>query len=180
MYVALAAAVIAALWAASPRPAAWLRAGLVLAAAITLVPDPSQPFWRSTPDRPAFFADDTYRACFRPDENVFIPSVTDTGAAIWQAESGYDFRLANGNLGTQLPEGIPYPEDALSVVNGVVPDGGGAAIVRLARGLEATVILLEAEQVEEWGPPLEDAGLEGIEIGGVWLYHLRPVPPSCR
>ena len=109
-----------------PRPAAWLRAGLVLAAAITLVPDPSQPFWRSTPARPAFFADDTYRACFRPDENVFIPSVPNTGAAIWQAESGYDFRLANGNLGSQLPDGIPHPEDALSVLNGAVPDGGGA------------------------------------------------------
>ena len=41
------------------------------------------------------------------------------------------------------------------------------------------MILLEAEQVEEWGPPLEDAGLEGIEIGGVGCTTsapcLRPV-----
>jgi hypothetical protein len=180
MYVALGAGVAVALWAASPRPSPWLRAALVAAAAISFVPDTSASFWRTTPDRPAFFADDIYRSCFRPDETVFMPDIVDTEASLWQAESGYRFRLANGHLGDVFPEGIPDPDVAFAVLYGSIPEGGGAAIVRLARGLGSTVILLDAEQVDEWGPVLEDAGLEAVENGGVWLYHLGPVPPGCR
>jgi hypothetical protein len=180
MYVSLAAAVAAALWAASPRPSAWLRVALVAAAVVSLLPAASRDFWSRTPARPSFFADDTYRTCFRPDENVFIPDAAGMDAALWQAESGFRFRLANGALSPELPEGIPDPEAALEVLYDVVPDGGGAAVVRLARGLDATVIMLDAEHLEQWGPVLEEAGLEPVANGGIWLYHLGPVPPSCR
>jgi len=129
MYVALAAAVAAALWAASPRPSRWVRATLVVAVAVSLVPALSNDRWRSTPTRVAFFEDDMYRTCFRPDETVFIPDAAGMDVTLWQAESGYRFRLANGNLGSDLPEG--------------------------------------------------NAGLQAVETGGVWLYHLGPVPPSC-
>jgi len=179
MYVALAAAVAAALWAASPRPSRWVRATLVVAVAVSLVPALSNDRWRSTPTRVAFFEDDMYRTCFRPDETVFIPDAAGMDVTLWQAESGYRFRLANGNLGSDLPEGIPDRDVAWQVLYNTVPEGGGAAIVRLARGLEATVILLDAEHVDRWGPPLENAGLQAVETGGVLLYHLGPVPPSC-
>jgi hypothetical protein len=180
MYVALGAAVATALWAASPRPSRWMRAALVGAAVVSLVPAITRDFWRETPMRPAFFADGTYRACFRPDENVFIPAAAGMDATLWQAESGYRFRLANGALSPKLPEGIPDPDVAFAVLHDVVPEGGGAAVVRLARRLAATVILLDAEHVDQWGPALEDAGLEPVENGGIWLYHLGPAPPSCR
>jgi hypothetical protein len=180
MYVALGAAVAAALWAASPRPSRWVRAALVAAAVVSLVPAVSRDFWSTSPTRPAFFADDLYRSCFRPDESVFVPDAAGMDATLWQAESGFRFRLANGSLSPQLPEGIPDPDVALAVLYNVVPQGGGAAVVRLARGLEATVILLDADHVGQWGPPLEEAGLEPVETGGVWLYLLRPALPSCR
>jgi hypothetical protein len=180
MYVALGAAVVAALWAASPRPAAWLRAALVAAAVVSLVPALSRDLWHYTPTRPAFFADGAYRTCFRPDETVFIPDSAGMDATLWQAESGYRFRLANGSLSPELPEGIPDPDVALAALYNVVPPGGGTAVVRLARRLEATVIVLDPEHVGQWGPVLVEAGLEPVRNGGVWLYPLRPLPPSCR
>jgi hypothetical protein len=179
MYVALAAAVAAALWAASPRPSPWVHAALVAAAVVSLVPAVSRDLWHATPTRPAFFADDLHRACFRPDENVFLVNPAGVDATLWQAEAGYRFRLANGST-NPFPKGIPDPEVADAVNRNTVPSGGGAAVVRHARGLEATVILLDSEHVGLWGPVLEDAGLRSVEKGGVWLYHLRPALPSCR
>jgi hypothetical protein len=179
MYVALGAAATVAIWASSPRPARWLRATLVAAVVISLVPAVSRNFWSTTPSRPDFFADSVYRMCFRPDETVFVPSALGIDATLWQAESGYRFRIANGALGPRLPEGIPEPDIAAAVVSDVVPEGGGAAVVRHARKLLATVIMLEPEDFDRWGPPLEEAGLEPVDRGGVRLYHLRRPLPSC-
>ena len=178
MYVALAAAAAAALWASSPRPSWWLRAALLGAAAVSLLPALPRDLWHRTPTRPAFFADDIYRECFRGDENVFVPDAAGIDATLWQVESGYRFRLANGSLSPEIPEGIPDREAALEVLYNLIPDGGGAAVVRLARGLEATVILLDAEHAR-WGPALENAGLVPVRRGGVSLYHLRPPLPTC-
>ena len=178
MYVALGAAVAVALWAASSRPSRWVRVGLLTAAVISLVPAVSRDLWSRTPTRPAFFADDVYRTCFRPDENVFVPDAAAIDATLWQAESGYRFRIANGALSPEFPDGVPDEDVARSVLYNNIPEGGGAAVVRLARGLEATVILLDAGHAW-WGPALEEAGLELVESGGVRLYHLRPARPSC-
>lgn len=179
MYVALAAAAAAALWAASPRPARWVRVALVAAAVVSLVPAVTRDLWDETPTRPAFFTDGLYRTCFRPDETVFVPDAALMDATLWQAESEYRFRIANGALSPQLPEGIPHPNTALAVLYNTVPPGGGAEVVRLARELGSTVILLDAEHVDQWAPPLEDAGLRPVEVGGVRLYHLRPPRPGC-
>jgi hypothetical protein len=180
MYVALGAAVATALWAASPRPSAWVRVALVAAAVVSLAPAVSRDLWHTTPTRPAFFTDALYRACFRPHETVFIPDPADTDATLWQVESGFRFRLANGSIGPEPPEGIPDRDAAYQVLYNTLPKGGGAAVVRLARELDATVIMLDAERVEQWAPPLEEAGLRPVKRGGVWLYHLRPALTSCR
>ena len=186
MYVALASAVAASLWAASPRPARWVRVTLAGAAvvsilpAVPLAPTVQRELWRHTPTRPAFFADETYRACFRPDEVVFVPDGAGMDVTLWQAESSFRFRVANGNLSSALPQGIPYPEDAFSVMYDAVPAGGGPAVVRLARALESTVILLDEAHIARWSPPLEAAGLHPVDIGGVRLYPLRPLPATCR
>ena len=179
MYVALGVSVAAALWAASPRPSRWVRAVVVVAAAVSLAPAVSNDHWRSTPTRVGVLRRRHLPPCFRPEETVFVPDAAGMDITLWQAESGYRFRIANGNLGSDLPEDIPDRDVAFQVLYNTVPEGGGGAVVRLARGLEATVILLDADHLERWAPPLENAGLEAVETGGVWLYHLGPAPPSC-
>jgi hypothetical protein len=179
MYVSLAAAVVAALWAASPRPAAWVRTALMAAAVVALVPALQRGLWQTTPTRPSFFADGTYRSCFRPDETVFVPAAAGKETTLWQVESGYRFRLANGSIGPVLPSEAPDREAAYAVLNDRIPEGGGQRVVRLARALGSTVILLDAEDVAKWAPAFREAGLQGLERGGVWLYPLRPFPSSC-
>jgi hypothetical protein len=179
MYVSLAAAVVAALWAASPRPAAWVRTALLAGAVVALLPAVQRDLWQTTPMRPSFFADDTYRVCFRPDETVFIPAAAGKEATLWQVESGYRFRLANGSLSPELPKKSPDLEAAYAVLNDAIPEGGGQRVVRLARALGSTVILLDPEDVSKWAPALREAGVRGFERGGIWLYPLRPLPASC-
>jgi hypothetical protein len=180
MYVSLAAAVAAALWAASGRPSRWLRVTLVAAAVVALVPAVPRDLWRTTATRPSFFANGTYRACLFPGETIFVPEAAGMAATLWQAESGFRFNLANGSLNPVIPAGIPDREAALAVLYGTVPGDSGPRVVRLARNLGATTILLDAERVAEWAPPLEDAGLRPVTVGGVQLYHLRPELASCR
>jgi hypothetical protein len=177
MYVSLGAAVAVALWGASRRPAALVRVGLIAAAVIALLPAVSRDLWDTTPTRPSFFADDVYRKCFRSDENVFVPDPAGADATLWQAESDYEFRLANGLI-PQLTDAIPDHEAVRQVLFNQIPEGGGQRVVRLARGIDATVILLDAEHAW-WGPELVEAGLEPVEVGAVRLYHLRPARPSC-
>jgi hypothetical protein len=179
MYVALAAAVAAALWAASPRPPPWARFALTVAAVVALVPAVTRDLWSTTPTRPSFFANDTYRTCFHRDETVLIPDAARMDATLWQAESGYRFRLANGSLSPVLPRGFRDREAAYSVLYDTIPDGDVERVVRLARELGATVIMLDADHLRKWSGPLSDAGLRPIERDGVWLYPLRPLLPSC-
>ena len=148
MYVALGVAVAAALWAASPRPSWWVRAALVAAAVVSLLPAVSRDLWSTTPARAAFFTDEIYRTCLRPDETVLIPSAAFMDATLWQVESDFRFRLALGYLGSDFPEGVPDEDVAFDVLYNNVPEGGGAAVVRLARGLGATTILVDAEHID--------------------------------
>ena len=46
-----------------------------------------------------FFADGLYRSCLGPDENVAVFPYGHAGdSMLWQAESGFGFRLAGGYL----------------------------------------------------------------------------------
>jgi hypothetical protein len=146
---------------------------------ISLLPAVTRDLWRTTPTRPAFFADEIYRSCFRPDETAFVPDAAGMEATLWQAESRYRFRLANGSLSPELPEDIPDREAAYSVLYNTVPEGGGDRVVSLARRLGATVVLIDAEHSDAWSPVFEQAGLEPVDTGGVRLYPLRPLLPAC-
>jgi hypothetical protein len=178
MYVSLAAAVAAALWAASSRPSRSVRVALVAAAVLALLPAAHRHLWQTTPTRPAFFANGAYERCLSPSETVFLPDVADTDALIWQAESDLGFRLAMASLSPAIPDGLPDTEAARAVLYGAVP-GNGQRLIRLARGLGASVIVLDDEQLKQWAPPLAEAGLKPVRIGGISLYHLRPRLPTC-
>ena len=96
VYVSLTAAVIVALWTAGRRG---LAAKLLPALAVlALVPDLSHPYWRTHPERLAFFTTGTYRSCIEKNENVAIIPFGYWGyATLWQAETGFYFRISEGS-----------------------------------------------------------------------------------
>jgi hypothetical protein len=110
VYVALASAVIVALWTARARGRmAWLGVVLPALAVAALVPT----FWHSnfasTPQRVPFFADGLARNCIPTNETLAVfPFGVAGDSMLWQAEAGIRFRLAEGYLwplvfGTKSP-----------------------------------------------------------------------------
>jgi hypothetical protein len=102
IYCSLAAAVIVACWTAQtkgriyPRP--YLLPLLALAAMVPAVWRVAYPTFRpAQPARVAFFADGLYKTCLAPGETLAVfPFAGDS--ILWQAESGFGFRMASNGL----------------------------------------------------------------------------------
>jgi hypothetical protein len=103
LYVSLVASTIVALWAARRRNwAGWLLSALAVAA---LVPDLSRTYYVDRPERWAFFTDGIYKQCFPKNENVLILPYGFRGdSTLWQAETGFWFRMPEGYLAPNPPK----------------------------------------------------------------------------
>jgi hypothetical protein len=108
LFLALTAAVVVALWARD-APRAW---GIVLpaAAVLSLVPTLRQADWKLHPDRPELFAQrNLLDACVPKGENVMVfPFGGRDHSMLWQAESGFRFRMAGGYLRPDTPDSFDY------------------------------------------------------------------------
>jgi hypothetical protein len=110
VYTSLAAAVIVALWTASRR--GWTRVVLPLLAVAVLVPAVWRPDFRSVPQRWPFFTEALYKVCIPRDESVVVfPYGFRGDSMLWQAESGFWFRMAEGYLTPKPPP--PFVDDKL-------------------------------------------------------------------
>jgi hypothetical protein len=103
-YVSLVAAVIVAMWTASAKGLLYPRPYVLPAlAVVALVPA----VWRTTyptfrpvaQERWPFFTEGLYRSCLEPGETVAIfPFGAAGDSMLWQAETGFRFRLAADGL----------------------------------------------------------------------------------
>jgi hypothetical protein len=102
LFTSLVAAVIVALWTASRRGwARWLVPALAVAA---IAPDVTNPYWAVHPERWPFFTSKTYELCIPKNENVAIfPFGMWGNSTLWQAESGFWFRIPEGYLAPTPP-----------------------------------------------------------------------------
>jgi hypothetical protein len=184
MYVALAAAVIAALWAASNATPAALRIGLLSASVVAIAPHVGLPDWHQQPERPAFFASGIYRDCLSPDDNVLmLPIPQQSDAMLWQAEADYSFRMADGFLSAVPPRGIPDWNGMFYTFVGGAPKTV-RPLIHWARLQGVSDILVDPERGVGWELLLAADGRLPTRIGGVDLYSLRsnsdPPCPSMR
>jgi hypothetical protein len=109
VFVALAAAVIVALWTAR-TPGRIFRAPYVLPAlaVAALLPAVSLADYRSQPERWPFFTNNLYRQCLSPNETLLVfPFGFGDDSMLWQAEAGYRFRLAEGYMYPLNPKAKP-------------------------------------------------------------------------
>jgi hypothetical protein len=178
LYVALIAALVAAVWAASPETSRKLRIVLTGAAALALVPALWHGYWHEHPSRPAFFGEKLDRRCLKAGDSVLVlPPPFQNSALLWQAESGFRFGLADGALNDAVPGRLPHRDTMLQIVDDNVPPGGAKAVLAaaLAQGVDA--ILVDPVGGRQWTGVL-DRVLRGRRIGGMTLYRLDGVP--CR
>jgi dolichyl-phosphate beta-glucosyltransferase len=102
-YMALGAAVAVALWTAARRD--WLQWALPALAVAALVPDLAHDWYKVVPERWAFFTAGTYKLCIPKNENVAIfPFGWRDNSTLWQAETGFWFRIPEGYLAPRPPK----------------------------------------------------------------------------
>lgn len=175
LYSALAAAVIAALWAASSAVPKAARAILVSVAVFALVPNVAlSRAWYENPVRPAFFTSGTYKRCFTARDNVLmLPSPGRRSAAmLWQAEAMYSFRMADGYVTAVPPRTIPKHKTMVRFFSGresLTP----RQLEDWARADGVTLIAIDSAHEPQWRNLLASVATPQ-EIGGVFLYRLKP------
>jgi hypothetical protein len=102
VFTALLAAVIVALWTARSRGPTTIA--LPALAMLALMPAFWKADYRTTPERWPFFTRSYYKICFPRNENVLVfPYGFWGNSMLWQAESGFWFRMAEGYVQPKPP-----------------------------------------------------------------------------
>jgi hypothetical protein len=172
MFVALAASVCVAWWASSRRTPRAARLGLTALAIVTVAPSLWLNVWHMHPYRPAFFTQGTYRACLGPDDNVLmLPFPNRSDGMLWQAESNFAFRMANGYVNSIVPEGVPDVYLVRRLKRPVVPTKPGP-LLAWARNQRVTAIVAAGPGSRPWVRLLSPVE-RPKRIGGVYLFDLR-------
>jgi len=172
MFVALAASVCVAWWASSRAAPRTARVALTALAIASVVPSLWLNVWHAHPSRPAFFTQGTYRACFTPDDNVLmLPFPNRSDAMLWQAESQFAFRMANGYVNSGAPPGVPDAALVRGLERRTVPTDP-RPLLAWARGQGVTKIVVAGPKARAWARLL--ASFERPQrLGGVYLFDLR-------
>ena len=168
MFVALAASVCVAWWASSPRVPRTARVALTALAIATVVPSLWLSVWHKHPYRPAFFTQGTYKTCLTAQDNVLmLPFPNRSDAMLWQAESGFAFRMTNG-YGPGAPEGVPDPH-LVNRLEHRLPRRPGP-LVAWMRKQRVTKIVAAGEGARAW-VRLLPPNFRARRIGGVYLIN---------
>jgi len=178
LYVALAAGVVVALWMAhrARGAALWLLPALTL---LLLVPNVS--LGTTTYAIPPFFTDASYRSCIQSGAIVFPEPVGGGGQAmLWQAVSGFRYRLAGGRLQTSPPSAFLHPDTIAQISVGYPPVPDQTRLLRAYFQTEhVDYAILDKRQAAIWAPAI-DRIAKPRDVGGVLLYDLGGrLSPSC-
>jgi hypothetical protein len=179
VFASLVAAVVVAMWAATPRRDG-LNVLLPALAVVALLPDPTLGRWTRGYAVPAFFTDSAYRGCLDPGENILPLPIAQGDAMLWQAVSGFRFTIAGGYLGRLLPGSFEADERIRYIATGNHLGAAQADDVRAFVAAEhVTSAVVEGSEADFFRGALDKVATPH-ETGGVVLYHFTPAAaPSC-
>jgi hypothetical protein len=182
VYVALAAAVIVALWASRPLAPRWLRIVLPVLAVLSLIPKLSGELWKFTPQHPAFFSSAAVRSCLAPGENVIVlPFGANADSMLWQTEAKFRFTMAGGYVSPAVPKAydLYFYDTIRRLIENEPPAGGASDVVALARAEGAGAILVDAAHADPWRKLLART-LPSHRVGGMIVYPVSPGASASR
>jgi hypothetical protein len=183
-------AIALARWLSMPSGSALLRAGrwvlglLAVAAVITDAPTayqsinplpaglrPPLPAHASN-QLPAFITDGMYRKYLKPGEIVAILTFRGNAGMLFQAASGFYFRIAGGYINASLTpvNALPHPITLLADPS----DSAMLTFDAYARSSRLGALLVEQAWETPWMTKLPKLGLRGISAGGVTIYPIAP------
>jgi hypothetical protein len=176
LYSSLVVAVAVAGWAAT-TPHRRLAIVLPTLAVIALVPRLGAGFWKQTPIRPPFFASGLYRTCLVPGESILaIPYNWRGDSILWQAESGFSFRLAEGYVTSTKPASYENEPGFAPLRDDEIPSDP-REVISFARSKGVTTIIVQEKRDAGWGASLSKA-VRPRPVGGAIVFPLIPGPTT--
>jgi hypothetical protein len=108
----------------------------------------------------------------RPGSIVLpLPFAQWGSSMLWQAETGFSFRMADGYLGALLP--AAYGKDlGVPPVSAPVTQPSPARFARFLAARHVNTVLLDAANQSYWPQTLAAIGLRPREVGGVLVYRV--------
>lgn len=172
IYMFLIVAVIVALWLGQPRTgrlgaAKWIVAG---AALVTLVPNLGSGLWHAQADNPPLFTTSAYRSVIRPGSIVLpLPFAIDGSSMLWQAETGFRFRMPDGYVGALAPS--VYARELGQLASPQVPPQQ-SALAAFLTARHVNTVLVDVHDAGSWPQVLATLGLHPRLLDGVFVYAL--------
>jgi hypothetical protein len=182
LYAILGVAVIAALWAGSRQWPLVLRFALPVLAVVSLFPALGQHHWDETFAVPSFFRNAEFQKCLARGENVLVVPYSYLGnSLLWQALSGFWYRMPGGQIGPRIPDGLGGDTDVVRLLHDDTHRGDGGTIRRFAHRMGVTTILVDPTDPWYWTTVLAGFG-QPRRVGGVLLYSVArksTIPSAC-
>jgi hypothetical protein len=180
MYAVLFIALIVALWLAEPayRAGRYVLAGLAI---VCFLPNPSGAFWTAHVRQPGFFRTSAYRRVIHRGDVALVFPYADrvSWSMLWQAETGFRFRMIGGHVGQAIiPWECKWAGDWESLAGGNPP--GGAAGFRRFLIAHRVNVIIEAPATTRWPRQLIAASLPDVrpvKMLGTTVYRLPPGLP---
>jgi hypothetical protein len=171
LFTSLAAAVIVSLWTASRH--GWLRWLLPALAVAAIAPDVTKAYWAFHPERWAFFTEKQYEICIPKNENVAVfPFGAWGNSTLWQAESGFWFRMPEGYLAPAPPAKNLASDPLIRKLTETIENPTPGEIVAFAKNKQVDRIVSVKIYVHPNGHEMRRFG-EVQDLGGVL------VAPAC-
>src|SRR5262249_10062262 len=132
-------------------------------------------FWKWPDDTPAFFSTGIYRTYLTPGENALVIPFGGFGTSmLWQAETGFAFRMPEGYVSV-----VPPPEFAgdplLQPLAGGVPSAESSAYVEsFLRSHDVGAVVVTAGTPGPWRQVFAPVDPSPAEIAGVVLFRVGP------
>ena len=168
VFVSLTAAVIVAFVAAEGR-SRWTRHVLPALAVISVLPNFGSHSWITSPGNPPFITKKVYRTCLIRGENTLVfPPGGRGDSMLWQAESGFWFRMAGGYLSPVVPATFRRFRAAHATL---AATSTPRQILALAHAKGVRAIIVDARHSEPWralipGRPIDAAGVLVFHVPG--------------
>ncbi len=144
-----------------PKPVAWVPA----------MPQLGQPT-----QIPSFFTDGSYRRYLTPGENVVVLSRRGNAGMLFQAYTGFYFRLDGGFINASLSDasGTPWWVEDMSFPTPLrISD-----FEEHARSANVGAVIVEQAWSQVWNYNFNKIGLTPISVGGVTIYQTRAIKAS--
>ena len=165
-------------WALAVAALAAVFADLPTLASVVVPPDPPRHWEKANPqlkitnDIPAFFTAGTYKKYVKPGENVVILSHRGNAGMLFQAYTGFYFRIAGGFINDALSR-----EDALPQEVGALTQPAKQQIQDFkayVRNAGVGALIVENAWAEKWMYIFTTLGLKSTDTGGVTIFQVTP------